>query len=92
MSQFAVVGKVELPEGGTIEEGRKELESEVIPRLKQAPGFVSAIFLAPPQGREGLSVAVYNTKEDADNAKANVQTPPNIKPISFEVREVAASA
>lgn len=89
---FAVVGRVELPEGGTIEEGRKELESTVIPRLKQAPGFVSALFLSPKTGREGLSVFVFNTEQDANTAVENFKPPPGITPISTEVREVAASA
>jgi heme-degrading monooxygenase HmoA len=88
---FAVVNRVELPEGGTIEQGRKQLASEVIPQLKQAPGFVSAMFLSPKEGREGLSVIVWNTEEDANNAVKNATFPDGIKPLSFEVREVAAS-
>jgi heme-degrading monooxygenase HmoA len=88
---FAVVGRVELPEGGTIEEGRKQLANDVIPALKQAPGFVSAMFLSPKTGREGLSVIVWNTEEDANNAVKNAQFPAGITPLSFEVREVAAS-
>lgn len=87
---FAVVGRVELPEGGTIEEGRKQLAAEVIPQLKQAPGFVSAMFLSPKEGREGLSIIVWNTEDDANNAVKNAQFPEGIKPLSFEVREVAA--
>lgn len=87
---FAVIGRVELPEGGTIEEGRKQLAEEVLPRLKQAPGFVSAIFLSPKEGNEGLSVVVWNTEDDANNAVKFAQFPEGIKPLSFEVREVAA--
>lgn len=88
---FAVVSRVELPEGGTIEEGRKQLASEVIPQLKQAPGFVSAMFLSPKEGREGLSIIVWNTEDEANNAVKNAQLPEGIKPISNEVREVAAA-
>jgi hypothetical protein len=86
---FAAVVTVELPEGGTIEEGRKQLETEVIPRLKQAPGFDSAIFLSPPTGREGLSVAVFETQQQAQMAVDNMQTPPNVRMLTKEVREVA---
>jgi hypothetical protein len=88
---FAVVAKVELPEGETIDQGRETLNTLVIPGIKQSPGFVSAIFLSPPTGREGLGVVVFNTQEDANNAKENFRTPPGVTPISIEVREVAAS-
>jgi heme-degrading monooxygenase HmoA len=88
---FAVVGRVELPEGGTIEEGRKQLAEVVLPGLKQAPGFVSAMFLSPKEGNEGLSVIVWNTEADANNAVKNATFPEGIKPLSFEVREVAAN-
>jgi hypothetical protein len=89
---FAVVTRVELPEGGTIEEGRKQLEAEVIPRLKQAPGFVTACFLAPPEGREGLSFVVFDSKQAATAAAENMQPPAPVKLLHTEVREVAASA
>jgi heme-degrading monooxygenase HmoA len=89
---FAVVTTVELPEGGTIEEGRKQLEAEVIPRLKQAPGFVAAYFLAPPEGREGLSFAVFESKEAATAVAENMKPPAPVKLLHVDVREVAASA
>ena len=89
---FAVVTKVELPEGGTIEEGRKQLEAEVIPRLKAAPGFVAAYFLAPPSGREGLSVVVFEDQRSAQSMADTMQPPAPVKLLSVEVREVAASA
>jgi hypothetical protein len=86
---FAAVVTVELPEGGTIDEGRKQLEADVIPRLKQAPGFESAIFLSPPTGREGLSIVVFETREQAQAAVDNLQTPDGVRPLTKEVREVA---
>ena len=89
---FAVVTRVERPEGETIDAGRKQLEAEVLPRLKQSPGFVSAYFLAPPSGREGLSVRIYDSKQAATTAAENVQPPAPVKLLSVEVREVVASA
>jgi hypothetical protein len=86
---FAVVARVELPEGDTIEKGREQLDTIVIPGLKQAPGFVSAMFLSPPTGREGLGIVVFNTQEDANTAKENFRTPPGVTPISVEVHEIA---
>ena len=89
---FAVVTTVELPEGRTLEEGRKELEAVVIPRMKEAPGFVAAYFLAPTQGREGLSFVMYESKEAATSVSEHMQPPPPLKLLHTEVREVAASA
>ena len=86
---FAVVVRVTLPEDDTIEKGREQLDNMVIPALKQATGFVSAIFLSPPTGHEGLGVVVFNTQEDANAAKENFRTPPGVTPISIEVHEVA---
>jgi hypothetical protein len=89
MAMFAAVSTVELPEGGTIEQGRKQLETDVVPMIKQAPGFVSAIFLSPPTGREGLSIVVFETQQQAQTAVDMMQVPPNIRVLTKEVREVA---
>jgi len=92
MAMFAVVTKVELPADSTIESGRKELETNVIPLVKQAPGFVSAVFLSPSSGNEGLSVLVFQTREQAEGAVQMQQIDAPLKLISNDIREVAASA
>jgi hypothetical protein len=89
---FGVVSKVDLPEGHTLEQGRQELETGVLPMLRNAPGFVSAVFLSPSSGREGLSVIVFQTKEQAEMALQMRKLPEGITLISDEIREVAASA
>jgi hypothetical protein len=89
---FAVVTKVELPSDETIERGRKELETNVIPMIKQAPGFVSAVFLSPSEGNEGLSVILFETKEQAQAAIEQQRIEAPLKLISNDIREVAASA
>jgi hypothetical protein len=89
---FAVIVRVQLPEGRTIEEGRRQLESEVIPQVKQNPGFVAGYWLAPASGNEGLSVVVFQDEQSARTAAANVTPPEPVKLINTEVREVAASA
>lgn len=89
---FAVVTKVKLPEDETIERGRKELETNVIPMIKQAPGFVSCVFLSPSQGNEGLSVILFQTKEQAEGAVQMQKIDAPIELISNDIREVAASA
>ncbi len=83
---------MELPPDETIEPGRKELETNVIPMTKQAPGFVSAVFLSPSEGNEGLSVIVFETKEQAQGAVERQRIEPPLKLISNDIREVAASA
>ncbi len=87
---FVVVTTVELPEGETIEHGRQELEANVLPMIKQAPGFVSAVFA--PSGREGLSMIVFETREQAQTASDNMKLPPGIRMVKSDVREVAATA
>ena len=82
---FAVVTTVELPEGGTIEQGRKQLKSEVIPGLKASSGFVSAIFVSPRSQRGGVR------HRGANAAMERMDPPAPVKLIHTEVREVAAS-
>lgn len=88
----AIVVKVELPEGSTIEEGRRELEANTVPRVKQTPGFVAAYWLAPPTGRDGLSFVVYEDEQSAKKAAEMVSVPEGMKLVDVQVREVAASA
>lgn len=89
---FAVVVKVKLPEGRTMEEGRRQLEAEVIPLVKQAPGFISVYFLNPPSGTEGLSFTLFEDEQSARAAAAMVKPPEPVKLVDVEVREVVASA
>jgi hypothetical protein len=92
MAMFAVVTKVTLPADETIERGRKELETNVIPMIKHAPGFVSCVFLSPSEGNEGLSVIVFETREQAEGAVQMQKIEPPLTLISNDIREVAASA
>ena len=88
----AVVVRVELPEGGTIEQGRQMINEQVIPRVKQLPGFRGGYWLAPPSGRDGLSFILFEDEQSARNAAEGIQPPPPVRLVSTEVREVAASA
>jgi hypothetical protein len=92
MVVFALVTKVTLPADGTIEAGRKDLETNVIPMIKQAPGFVSCVFLSPAEGNEGLSVIVFETREQAEGAQQMQKIEPPLTLVSNDIREVAASA
>ena len=89
---FALVVKVELPEGRSQEEGVRQLNAEVIPSIKGAPGFVSVYFLAPTSEREGLSFTLFSDEQSARSAATMVNPPDPVKLKSVEVREVVASA
>jgi hypothetical protein len=76
-----------------VETARRELREQVVPRVSQAPGFVSAFWMAPKDGK-GHSVAVFETEEAAkrmaDQVRANA---PSLVTIdNVEVREVVAHA
>jgi len=89
---YAIVVKVQLPEGRSMEEGVRQLNAEVIPMIKQAPGFVSVYFMAPTAGREGLSFTLFTDEKSARAAAEGVKPPEPVKLLSVEVREVVASA
>jgi hypothetical protein len=66
------------------------LQSDVVPTLKQAPGFVSAYFVAF-RGDKGVSVVVWESEEAARTSAE--RRPPGVG-VTFdtvEVGEVVAS-
>jgi hypothetical protein len=70
------------------------LQSTVVPRVKAQPGFVSATWLQSDDGATGVSLALFETKEQAEEAAKNVQPPPGA-PVTItkvEVGEVVAQA
>ncbi len=89
---FAVVTKVELPADETIERGRKELETNVIPWSSRLRGSSRASSSRRRSGNEGLSVIVFQTKEQAEGAVQMQKIEAPLKLISNDIREVAASA
>jgi len=48
-------------------EAQRAVEAEIMPMLRNAPGFVAAYFIAL-EGGEGLSVHVFDSEEQARNA------------------------
>ena len=87
----AVVVTVKLPAGRSLEEGVKQLESQVLPMVRQNPGVLNGYWLAPPSGDQGLSIVLYDTEENARSAAGSIRTPPEVQLLSAEVREVVAS-
>jgi hypothetical protein len=75
------------------ESAERELRESVVPRVSQAPGFVSAFWLAPVEGK-GHSIAVFES-EDAANGMAEMvrgNAPSQVTVEKVEVREVVANA
>jgi hypothetical protein len=86
---YAVVSTVRVEDVQVAREALGSLRLDLVPR---APGFVGAYWLAPADGI-GLSVIVFDTKENADEAVAYPFPPmPGITPLTLDVREVYASA
>jgi hypothetical protein len=72
-------------------EAAEQLQTTVLPRVKETPGVVSAYWLAPVEGR-GLSLVLEN-EEAARSAAAMIPNAPRPDFVSFdsiEVREVVA--
>ena len=89
---YAVVVNVSIA-AGQFAAARKALTEQVVPRVKQAPGFVKGYWTVRDDSTEGTSMAVFRTKQDADNAInmiRNAPPPPGVSVNSAEVREVIA--
>jgi hypothetical protein len=85
----AVVTHVSLNDSEVAASG---LETQLIPQLRQTPGFVSAVFVAL-DGDKGVSIVVWESEEAARGAAERVQ-PPNdaVRIETVEVGQVAARA
>jgi hypothetical protein len=84
----AVVATVRVEDPKVAREALAGLRLNVVPR---APGFVSAYWLEPVGGI-GMSIIVFETKEQADAAVGYPLPPlPGVTPLTLEIREVYAS-
>ena len=89
---YAVVVNVSIAPG-QFPAARKALNEQVVPRVKQAPGFVKGYWTVRDDSSQGTSMAVFRTKQDADSAVAAIRSappPPGVSVNSAEVREVIA--
>ena len=85
----AVVVKVTINDEAEADRGLRE---EVVPRVSQAPGFVSGYWTR--KDNTGLSMIVFESEEAATTAGEMVPSmvPDAVTLDSVEVREVAAHA
>ena len=91
----AVVARVSI--WGDLETAQQLLRDQVIPRVSQAPGFVAGYWTRSDDGRDGLSMIVFDSEEGARHAAQMIQGPEAMRPEtvtveSVEVREVVGNA
>jgi hypothetical protein len=87
----AIVVRVSISD---VETAQKGLEGVVVPRVKQAPGFVAGYWTRSADGSNGQSMMVFES-EDAARAVADrlsTDVPEGVTIEGTEVREVVASA
>ena len=70
----------------------KSLREEVVPRVSQAPGFVTGYWTR--KDNTGLSMIIFNSEEEANRASELIPSmvPDSVTLEGVEVREVAAHA
>ena len=72
------------------ENARSMLESSRVPLVQRAPGMVCGYWLEPIDGK-GMSIIVFETKEEAEAAAAYPLPPmAGVTPLALEIREVYA--
>jgi len=92
---YAMVATVEI-KAGKGDEAMDILHNQVVPDVKQMPGFVSGTWARSEDGTKGHSVLIFETEDAAKAAieQARQGTPPEapVKMLYAEVYEVMAQA
>lgn len=85
----AVVVRVTIKDEGTATD---ELRSNVVPRVKEAPGFQAGYWTR--KDNTGLSMIIFESEDQANNASQAIEgaLPDSVSLEGVEVREVVASA
>ena len=86
---YAVVGKVSL-DSGRMDEVIGSLEEMVLPSVTSQEGHVASYFTRSADMTNGLSMSVFETKEQAGALAATMAAPPGaaVTIENVEVREV----
>jgi hypothetical protein len=87
----AVIVSVTVNDG---EAATKHLRSEIVPRVKQAPGFVAGYWVRIEGGEKGRGTMVFESEDNARAAADQIQENPNPATTieSVDVGEVVESA
>ena len=91
---YAVVVRVAI---GDPERAQQGLREQVIPSVRQAPGFVAGYWTRSETGDDGLSMIILESEEGARQAAERLQSgqgfvPESVTLESVEVREVVEHA
>ena len=70
----------------------EELRQEIVPRVSQAPGFVTGYWVRLEGEKQGTSLVVFDSEEQARSAGEQFQPPEGVTLESLEVGEVVANA
>ena len=70
----------------------EELRQEIVPRVSQAPGFVTGYWVRLEGEKQGTSVVVFESEEQARGAGEQFQPPEGVTLESLEIGEVVAKA
>lgn len=93
MRMHAVVVRVSI---GDPEKAQQGLREQVIPRVKQAPGFVAGYWTRSDDGGNGLSMVIFESEDAAKRAAEQLQAgggiPETVTLENVEVRAVAEHA
>ena len=73
---------------GTREEGQKELETNVVPRVKEAPGVVAAYWASSPDGAHGTSMVLFESEATAKAGADMARNGPRPDFVTFDKLEV----
>lgn len=75
------------------DEAPKMLQSEVIPRVSAAPGFVAGYWMSPAENK-GWSVILFESEDAARAVSEGIESPPEgfVTVESVQVQEVIAHA
>jgi hypothetical protein len=87
----AVIVSVTVHDG---EQATEYLRSEVVPRVKQAPGFVAGYWVRIEGGGKGRGTVVFESEDNARAAAAQIQQAPGeaVTLDSVDVGEVVEHA
>lgn len=78
-----------------VDASRRDLREQVVPRVSSSPGFVHGYWTAGADRTRGLSLVVFGSEQDAENAAKMVRQAPTATGVvirDVEVREVIADA
>ena len=89
----AVVVRVAIAD---FEKARPNLRDQIVPRAKQAPGFIQGIWTRSDDGKNGLSMMLFESRDQATAAAEQIRTAPLLAETAsvenVEVREVVEQA